>query len=910
MSEMNRISLRTKLGVVVAVGMMALFAAQFSTARVVLLSGYSQLEQHMAMIQVGGAAKLLADQVQQLEGVTADWAQWDDTYRYMAEPSQDYIETNYSLNTFRNIDITAVIITDSQGEMVFAKGFDAAQGQPWPIPKTIELAAANGGVLREAVIAKGSVAGVFAAGEGVYLVSAHSILPTSGTGNSRGTLAMVRPVGLALQQHIGQVIDGQFSIEDPASGNVSVDSSAAVTHIDIQGGGVVAWPVSDQEVAGYALVENIAGPGKLVLRTAADRHIFKQGQSSLNFLLYSMGVIVLVLGVFSWLFDKVVLSRLAQLHNDVERIGERATVTERLQLQEVGGHDELSSLAFGINGMLERLDQAQKALHFETERAQATLAGIADAVITSDVEGRVTYMNKAAEHLTGLSLDEAMGKTLQALFRLMQDGGQEHPVDSSWLTDPLSPIDEVILGRGDGHGFVVRKSAAELHDPSGNYFGAVTVLHDVTALRSLSRQLIFQARHDALTGLINRYEFDRIAQKAMEDAVVEKRTHCLAYIDLDQFKAVNDTCGHMAGDMLLRQIAAQLKGKVRSADTLARLGGDEFAVLLTGCSAEKGLEVITGMLQAVEESRFTFDGKVFKIGASIGLTEIVPEHSHTLSELLSTVDAACYAAKEAGGNRIHVYRPDDKALQQRNTQFEWLSRIHQGLEKNQFVLYIQRMECLKEGTEQHAELLIRMMDDDGTLYPPGYFLPVAERYHLMPMLDRWVIREALAIIARKGPAPDCVYAINLSGQTLSDEGFLEYVVELIKGHGVDVRRLCFEITETAVIANLDKARQFIRVLRGMGCRFSLDDFGSGLSSFAYLKNLEVDYLKIDGMFVKTIVSNKIDRAMVESINHVGHVMGLHNIAEFAESEDIIHMLREIGVDYAQGYGVAKPERFC
>jgi EAL domain-containing protein (putative c-di-GMP-specific phosphodiesterase class I) len=311
----------------------------------------------------------------------------------------------------------------------------------------------------------------------------------------------------------------------------------------------------------------------------------------------------------------------------------------------------------------------------------------------------------------------------------------------------------------------------------------------------------------------------------------------------------------------------------------------------------------------VREYRFTFDDKVFKIGASVGLTEISPHYNLTLSELLSTVDSACYTAKEEGGNRIHIYRSDDSDIKEHNNQLEWVSRIHLGLEKKQFVLYIQRMASLSEGAELHCELLIRMQAMDGSYYPPGYFLPAAERYHLMPKIDRWVVGEALSIIARKGASFPYVCAINLSGQTLSEEGFLEYVIEQIKLHKVDTRRICFEITETSVIANLNKARQFMHALREIGCRFSLDDFGSGLSSFAYLKNLEVDFLKIDGMFVKAIVNNKIDRAMVESINNVGHVMGLHTIAEFAENDDIINMLKEIGVDYAQGYGVAKPELF-
>ena len=300
---------------------------------------------------------------------------------------------------------------------------------------------------------------------------------------------------------------------------------------------------------------------------------------------------------------------------------------------------------------------------------------------------------------------------------------------------------------------------------------------------------------------------------------------------------------------------------------------------------------------------------MFKVGASIGLIEISPNHTYTLSDIISKVDSACYAAKGDGGNRIHVYRPDDIQLKNHNSQLQWVSRIHTALEHNQFVLYMQPIAGLQANSEQHCELLIRMQGDDGTLYPPGSFLPAAERYRLMPLIDRWVVAAALAAIARKGANFTAVCAINLSGQSLSQDDFLDYVIAQITQHKVDTKRLCFEITETAVITNLDKARQFMQALRKIGCRFSLDDFGSGLSSFAYLKNLEVDFLKIDGMFVKSIVGNKIDRAMVDSINNIGHVMGLHTIAEFAENQEIIQVLKELGVDYAQGYGVAMPELF-
>ena len=895
--------LRYKVLAVVAAGLLLLFAVQFIAARLVLLEGYSRLEKDKTLTKVSSAVSLLEEQSRQLDSIAIDWAHWDDTYQYMAQPSQDYIDSNYTADTFDHLKINAFLLVDANEKIVFQKGVNA--GQPWLISEMLQLAASRGGALVDASHGKNHVSGFFWTPTDIFIVSAFDVRLSGGKGARGGTLIMVRRLDQSLLDHIGQLLGMRITVERATGPGLSADRQEALAQLQGQQRMAVK-ALNDEAVAGYALMDDIGGPTKLLVRAVGDRSIFEQGQSSLSFLFWSTALIALVLAAFHWLFDRLVLVRLAHLSDNVKRIGESADTAARIPA--LRGDDELAGLAHGINGMLARLDESQHALHFEKERAQTTLAGIADAVITSDEAGRVVYMNAAAERLTGIGSGEAGGKSLQSLFSLLSEN-KTIPVDSGWLTEPASGLEEVILERADGEEFVVRKSAALLHDRNDDCFGAVTVLHDITELRALSKQLTFQARHDALTGLINRYEFDRLAQAALEDAAKSERVHCIAYIDLDQFKVVNDTCGHMAGDMLLRQLADQLKARVRSSDTLARLGGDEFAVLLMGCDLGKAQEIIEGLLHVVRDYRFTYEDKVFKIGASVGLTEISPEHAHTLSELLSTVDSACYAAKDDGGNRIHIYRPDDQDMQQRYSQLEWVSRIHQGLEKNQFVLYYQRMESLTEGAEPHCEVLIRMRGDDGTLYPPGYFLPAAERYHLMPQLDRWVVREAFSIMARKGADFPYVCAINLSGQTLSEEGFLDYVIDQIGQHSVDTRRFCFEITETSVIANLDKARQFMRALRELGCRFSLDDFGSGLSSFAYLKNLEVDFLKIDGMFVKAITNNPIDRAMVTSINHVGHVMGLHTIAEFAENEDIIRILKEMGVDYAQGYGVAKPELF-
>ncbi|HPX87719.1 MAG TPA: EAL domain-containing protein [Methylophilaceae bacterium] len=900
MAEKHFTGLRAKMLVVVAVGMILLFTLVFFAARKVLYDGYAKLESNKTLIQVSSASTLLNEQIEQLDGIIAEYAHWDDTYQFMAQPDPRFIESNFTDGTFANLKVKAILLVNAEGVVLFKRGFDYSTGKPWLIPESLEKAISKDGVFLDA--SHNKLSGFYWTPQGVCIVSASDILPTNTEQKTmrRGTLIMVRHLDNTLMEHLEKVVGAKVVFQQ------KLDAHHADIEKNLESMKMLSKPLNHEQVAGYALLNNIGQSEKLILTTVDDREIVEQGESNLSLLSWFTSIIALMLAAISWLFDRMVLLRLSRMSEDVTRISESVDLSTRIR--KLQGNDELASLSHGINDMLDRIEDAQYELELEKERAQVTLEGIADAVITSNENGFVLYMNAAAERLTGIKLGEAKVKTLNALFRLMAED-KTTPVDSNWLTDSYSALEEVILERADGNEFVIRKSASPLYDRDGNTFAIVTVLHDVTMLRTLSNQLSFQARHDQLTGLINRYEFDRKAQLAIDDAATENRVHCLAYFDLDQFKIVNDTCGHMAGDVLLKQLSNHIKTKVRSSDTLARLGGDEFALLLMGCDLIKAQEIIESLLQVVREYRFTFDDKVFKIGASVGLTEISPISKLTLSELLSTVDAACYTAKEEGGNRIHIYRSDDADIKEHNNQLEWVSRIHTGLENQQFVLYIQRMESLTPGAELHCELLIRMQAMDGTYYPPGYFLPAAERYHLMPEIDRWVVKEALSIIARKGANFGYVCAINLSGQTLSEEGFLDYVVEQINHYGVDTSRICFEITETSVIANLNKARQFMQALRKIGCRFSLDDFGSGLSSFAYLKNLEVDFLKIDGMFVKAIANNKIDRAMVESINNVGHVMGLHTIAEFAENDEIIQILKEIGVDYAQGYGVAKPEIF-
>jgi diguanylate cyclase (GGDEF)-like protein len=429
-------------------------------------------------------------------------------------------------------------------------------------------------------------------------------------------------------------------------------------------------------------------------------------------------------------------------------------------------------------------------------------------------------------------------------------------------------------------------------------------------LEEKNKELLHLTYHDPLTGRYNRRAFESRVQHAIEAAVVEGKQHALCYIDLDQFKVVNDTCGHVAGDELLKQVASLLESEIRDSDMLARLGGDEFGVLLEGCSLEKAAEHAEGMRLKVRKHRFVWQGKPFDISISIGLVPITAECTN-LADVLKKADAACYVAKDSGRNRLQIYQEHDKELAQRYGEMQWVSRIQQALEENRFELHGQEIRpTATRPLKPHYEVLVRLRDPDGQLVPPMAFIPAAERYNLMSSVDQWVIRHALQLLAarpRKGRGQDIALAINLSGQSLGNDDILDSIRRAIEETGVAGENLCFEITETAAITNLAAASRFMRQLRELGCRFSLDDFGSGLSSFGYLSNLEVDYIKIDGHFVKNILSDSLSRSIVDAINRIGHVLGVSTIAEFVENGEIAAELQKLGIDYVQGFGVHKPE---
>jgi diguanylate cyclase (GGDEF)-like protein/PAS domain S-box-containing protein len=565
----------------------------------------------------------------------------------------------------------------------------------------------------------------------------------------------------------------------------------------------------------------------------------------------------------------------------------------------------------------------ERSLFAEKELAQITLQSIGDAVITTDAKGNIQYFNPVAEQLTGWKLHEVKGVPLIDIFKIVNEITRrtvENPLHQVLRSGQIVALaNNTVLIARDGTEYPIEDSAAPIRACNGEIIGVVLVFHDVTQSRCLARQLAWQANHDSLSGLFNRPAFERQLTDAIIGARSQHEQHVLCYLDLDQFKVVNDTCGHAAGDDLLRQVTKLLQERVRLTDTLARLGGDEFGLLLHQCSLAHAEQVADSLRQLIQGFRFTWQGKVFTIGVSIGLVEI-SDQSENLNSVLSAADAACYAAKGKGRNCIYVYQVNDQELERQRNERQWISKLDEALREDQFCLYSQKIVSISDDLDtEHDEILLRLVDETGNLVPPMAFIPAAERYHLICAVDRWVIRTFFARyqsycqqVARTEKAQKKnVYTINLSGGSLNHD-FLEFLKAQFVEYQVSPQNVCFEITETAAIANLEQASQFISTLKHLGCQFALDDFGSGMSSLTYLKNLPVDYLKIDGSFVKDMDNDQMDYAMVECFNHLSHFMGIRTIAEWVENDSVLQSLRTIGVDYAQGYHIERPRplTFC
>lgn len=555
---------------------------------------------------------------------------------------------------------------------------------------------------------------------------------------------------------------------------------------------------------------------------------------------------------------------------------------------------------------------AEQTLAEHSELLQVTLQSIGDAVITTDAQERVQWLNPAAERLTGWSSERAYNKPVNEIFFIIHEQNREQlecPVTRCLkLGNIVNGTDLALLISQEGREYGVEDSAAPIRDKAGHLLGAVLVFRDVTKQRLLNSEMNYRAKHDGLTGLLNRTEFEARLNHLLHETHTHHGEHTLMFIDLDQFKLVNDSCGHAMGDQLLCRVSRLLESCVRNRDLTARLGGDEFAIILERCTVAQAEHIAQKICDCMEEFRFVHDERSFRIGSSIG---VVPVDSrwHNITALLQAADVCCYAAKKAGRNRVHTWQDSDQAIQTRHGEMHWASRLEQALDENRFELYAQRIAPLHNSNDGvHIEILLRLRDTDDSLIAPGNFLLAAERFHLISKIDSWVVQSVFDWISHS----DCIdridtLSINLSGKSIGDRAFHRFIKEQIKAATFDARKLCFEITETEAITNFSDVSAFIESVRKFGVRIALDDFGAGASSLAYLKKLAVDFLKIDGQCIRNLITDPLDIATVKYFRDVANVMGVKTIAEFVEHPGTITVLRDIGIDFAQGYAIHKPE---
>lgn len=576
------------------------------------------------------------------------------------------------------------------------------------------------------------------------------------------------------------------------------------------------------------------------------------------------------------------------------------------------GHDALVLVTIRD---LTKWRRAQEILFREKEQAFVTLASIADAVITTDLAGTITYLNPTAERLTGWRTTEALGQPLDTVLTLISDATRQ-PIEGilapclhEGRTADLA--DGVLLLRRDGTEVAIGDSVAPLRDGNGATIGAVLVFHDVTERRRVTRRLSHEATHDALTGLVSRKEFERRLARALADVAAGSAEHALCYVDLDRFKLINDTCGHEAGDYLLRTVGSLLASRLRSRDTVGRLGGDEFGVLLEHCSLAKAEEIAQNLQRSIEDFRYVWGERTFSLGVSIGVVPITAASGGTAA-VLRAVDEACYAAKEAGGNRVHLARLEAAHGDQPQVTSRWVTRLTQAVEEGRFQLYAQAIVPLapERQARPRCEILLRLPDERGGVETPDSFLPHAERYRLLPVIDRWVVRQTVALLGQwHRDHPECelpLCSINLSVSSLDDADLVPALREYLTEHRLPPEALCFEITEAAALGNYAQLVRLIAEIRAAGCGVGLEDFGSGLTSFAHLKALPVDYVKIGGHYVRGVVEDPVYGTLVGTVNQIGRIMGIVTIADEVESEPVLEKLRALGVEYAQGHAVAAP----
>ena len=863
--------LRQQTRIIFCVSLITLVSVFYAASSTILSRSLAKVEKQDARQTVRGIVGIFTQDIDDFSNRNVDWSAWDDTYNFIQDGNQKYIESNLTNEQIALLNVNLVLYVNSNSKIVFGTGFDTNSKQKTKIPESIRKSIQSNSILLQPTTASNNLAGILTTPEGLMLVSSRPILNSQAQGKIRGRLIFGQYLDAKKTQNLAKSTPLKLTIHALNETNLSPDFQIARASISAKKP-IFINSLSNKFIAGYALLNDIYGQPAAILRVESSRDNYNiQSRKSLGYLLISLCFIGLLFGAIA------------------------LPLLERLLLF-----------------YYERQEREQRYRAVVTQASEGII--LVDANNKSFIEA-----NNALLKLLGYSWQELQQMTLYDI--VVGDRQQvNHVINDIAITNaPLVgewqcyhkhelPIDVE---------FSANAIAYEEKD------ALCIVLRDIStrkqaevALRESEKRLSWQATHDPLTELLNRRAFEQSLNQALLATKNLQQQHVLCYLDLDRFKIINDTCGHIAGDELLRQVSNLFQGSLRKTDTLARLGGDEFGILLYHCPLERAVQIANNLKERIAQFTFSWRNQTFSIGVSIGLVTINTKFQH-LDTILSAADAACYTAKNKGRNQVHIYNLDEGELTQRLSEIQWGLIIPQAIIHNQFRLCYQKIVPIENSSikQEHYEVLLRLEDRSGNIILPIDFLPSAERYNLMPQIDRWVITTLFAHLEQQYQTnwESCpintlpgLYAVNLSGASINDPQFFEFIQQQFVNTQIPPDIICFEITETIAITNLAKAAELINKLKLLGCRFALDDFGSGMSSFAYLKALPVDYVKIDGSFVQEIVENAIALEMVEAIKRIAAVMGIQTIAEFVENDEIFRKLQALGVDYAQGYAIAKP----
>jgi len=910
------LKLRLKTLLVVAAAMAVLFVALFLLIRFSLERQFAALERHSASDDIARVEAAVLDDIRQLDRIAADWAPRDQTYRFMRGESPRFL-TELSEEALSNLGVNVMLFLDSDGEVVHAESFDLDLGVRQEMDAATLRALLASPDLQRPADPRSRVTGLLRTGDRVMLVAARSITSSDLYAPPAGTLVLARDVDSTEVERLAGVTKLDVHAK-PAS--LTSDSTVrnVLAAIDASRS-ILIKPVDARTLGAYAAMSDVSGVPALVLSARLPRDIYAQGQDAIAYAALAMFIIgVAATATVTTVVDRGVLGRIGLLSSEMASIGVRRDTSARVT---VVGSDELAGLAEDVNDALAAIDDSERDLRAARDqledrvrdrtvelraseaRFRILIEQMADALFCVDPRGRITFVNSAAEDLTGL--DAAELEKCRFVDIMSSEGGDDIAAriagdlrpDSTWTV-------EARVVTADRAPVPVELSASPLLDEHARIAGTQWVARDITERKRFEQQMLHVASHDHLTGLRNRRYFETALEIELAEARRDGGTGAIVWLDVDDFKDVNDTLGHRAGDEVLVELADQLRKEVRESNVLARLGGDEFGVLIPGASVAEATVAATRVLNAINSRPFSVDGHAVTLSASLGVVAY-PDHGTTPAELLANADMAMYWAKDRGRSQVHVHEMDAMREQEMRARTRWNDRILAALREDSMRVYAQPILDLHTGLVTRLELLSRMLDGDGAPILPAEYLPTAERSGLINDIDRWMVQRAVAILA--GTQDWALQLeVNLSGKAFLDSTLLPTIKEALIESGVEPARLGFEITETAAIADIGRAQTFVAALKELGCRFSLDDFGSGFSSFYHLKHLPIDCLKIDGSFIRGLSHGLQDRHLVRGMVELSRGLDIEVAAEYVEDADTLEIVRSLGIDYAQGFQVGHP----